>query len=724
MNQKKIQKYLVGIISFLVLGYTFLLLSFSENDLISPGSLQVYSSEGILIRENLSKNEVYSKWVKLEKYPKELTSLVLLSEDKRFFFHPGFDLVSMFRSLLQNINNGRIISGASTIPQQLTRILWKEKMPKNKGLRKIVEIFYSISITIRFSKDQILESYLNNVPFTGQIVGFSNASKYILGKDLELLSKEEMIYLVVLLRNPNARERRVKDRFLRFAEEYCPGECRVDSILQSTIWEEYNKNKYKSKSSSLHFHDWVNSLVGKEGEVQTFFSENINFHINKILQNELQSLSEYNAEQGAIIILKIDKNAKRKLKLISFIGSREYSNALEGQVKGNLALRNAGSTLKPFVYGLGMEKLDWAPETIFQDEDKSFRTSGGSHRPKNNDRKYWGRITLREALGTSRNLTAIQAIEKIGVERFYEFLKTSGLTHLTEPFESYGTGLALGVGEISLLQLTHLYSALAMNGEMEPISIGNFLDQEINYGQKRRIFSEKTSCLLTHILSDKGIRKRAFGKRSFLDFPYDVAVKTGTSKDYRDSWTVGYTNKYVVGVWVGNFSGSPMKRISGSFGAGRVFQQIVRYLHSSEKTTFPCFSNYMRVSLCRISGDLAEKTCPYYTEISRETKKREKCKIVHLKGEEYSYNEKLEVLSPTEGEIYKIDSDFPKAIQQVPLRILAPEGVSFTYQIDQKPPVGFTGNIETFLQLDTGFHVLKVFNREEEVQEIRFVIKK
>jgi penicillin-binding protein 1C len=720
-----IQKIIVSKLIFLIIPfflYLVFVFSLSEEDLRGSHSLEIYSSEGNLLREEMSINQEYSDWLPISQFSETLKEMILESEDKRFYWHPGIDPIAILRSFKDNLFSWKVQSGASTIPQQLSRVLWKHDMPKSIFLRKFVEIFYSLTITLRFSKEQILESYLNTVPFGFQTIGFPKASKYYFQKDISLLSKSELAFLVVALRSPGSSEAKINLRYQIFVQKYCLKDCvkSADSIAKS-------KGRFSNRDTHfLHFTDWMKQLLPeKSGRVNSTLSHSLNLKIYNILVNELNYLSEFKVDQGSVIVLKINPDPKKNPELVTFLGSKNYYNSESGQVKGNLALRNAGSTLKPFVYGLGMEKLGWRPGTMFLDEDRSFRTQEGSHRPKNNDLRYWGQLTLREALSASRNLTAMQAIEKLGVENFYHFLKNAGVSHLKEPPEYYGTGLALGVGEMNLLQLTHLFSALAQEGMMKPIALGTHKSKSLEFGLERKLFSSEIACLLTHVLSDRDTRKRAFGKRSFLDFPFEVALKTGTSKDYKDSWTVGYTNQYIVGVWVGNFSGQPTQRISGSFGAGRIFQQIFRLLHSHSKPQFSCFTQFQKQFLCRISGKNASAVCPVYSEVFLKGEKQTKiCNIAHKENEDLFFSEIPEIISPREGEVYALDKSISSKFQKVPLRILVPDSkYGYSYIINNHNPILNRGNLETYIELSSGNHTITLIDENGKKQVVDFQVK-
>ncbi|MEM7180259.1 MAG: transglycosylase domain-containing protein [Spirochaetota bacterium] len=676
------------------------------------------------MRQHLSSRSEYSRWLALKEYPKDLRNILVFSEDKRFFYHPGFDPLAILRASYQNIKHGKIISGASTIPQQLAKIVWQESMVTNRYIKKLQEIWYALALKIRFSAEEILEAYMNRVPFPKQSSGFASASYRLLQKDVHFLSKEEAIALVALLRKPYASEKSFLKRYQGLLAQICPNHCRKTlPWLQNNLYHS-PPISHSIRKSRGHFTDWVYLLLdSQQGRFDSYLRDEINVQVQQILTNELRYLHNYDVEQAAVIVLQLSPN---KTKLISFLGSADYFNKQDGQVRGNLALRNAGSTLKPFVYGFGMDRLQWRGSTIFLDEEVSYQTGEGTFRPKNYDLKFWGKLTLRESLANSRNVTAVRALQKVGTENFYQFLKQHGFSHLQKAPSFYGSALALGGGGVNLLQLTRLYSSLALEGIQPKVYLGRMEDKDIAIGRKSKVFSKETACILTHILSDAAARRRAFGRRNFLDFPFAVAAKTGTSKDYRDSWTVGYTSHYAVGVWVGNFSGKPMRKISGTYGAGRIFQQVMRYLHPKQQHHFSCHRDYQKVSLCRLSGKRATPACPSYTEVFANPVPLQACPLDHTaESSEFVFAENLEIVSPVPGEIYLLHKQQNLQEQQIPIQILVPQNkqMLYSYTIDNNPQHSFQGNFEGSLFVPPGMHSFSLWQEKKKIQKFAFEVR-
>ena len=720
--------YFLGFLSSLHLLYLAFLPIHRLEDLKDSG-FQIYSSEGRVLRETQG-DSGYIGYQPISEFPEFLIQSTLRVEDSRFYSMPGVDFLSILRAIGQNLRNGKIISGASTIHQQVARIVLRNQLSSNVWIRKYEEFYLAIYLNFRYTKEEILEVYLNRVPLKDNISGFPSGSRILLNTDLHFLTPEQSLLLVSLIKKPNAKPQELEKRYEYLRVQYFP-ECKseISHHLESVF--QRNLKNGNQNPLTLHYVDWIQSRsLHPKGIFSSEFSEELSRKIYGILQKEFPVLERYNAENSSVIVLKRSGDTKNpKLSLVSLIGSRNYLNEKEGQVNGALAIRNSGSTLKPFLYGLAMEKFGWFPNQILQDiEVSSLGKDGEVYRPQNNDLSYWGQMTLREALSFSRNAPAIRTIEVLGIEKFYLFLKSAGYDHLEKPASYYGPGLALGSGGSRLLDLTRLYSSLLTDGILYPIYLGKENGKEMYYGTKTTLLNPQTAQILTDVLSDREIRRRAFGKRNFLDFPFDVASKTGTSKDYRDSWTVGYNSDYVVGVWVGNFSGEQMKRVSGSVGAGRIFQNILRILPHSKKH-FTLSEGLEKRTLCRITGKSPTPNCPTYREVLPVSLTPETCDTSHeISGKERFFSDRIipGVLSPAPGEIFYIDSSLPQENQEIPIRIEYSSDRSehrFSYKINGSERKMIEESIETTLPLLQGKYNFQLMRDEEVIQEYSFLVR-
>lgn len=740
MNSILKRKILTWTIGFAAAVTLLWILHLDKSTIHKYQSLRIYSQEGKSLREFREETSgSYRQWNSLEDYPSFLIDALITAEDKRFFWHPGLDPLAILRALSQNIQNGRILSGGSTITQQLARIIFQQDMPENAWLRKFAEIWYAGLLELNFSKSEILESYTNLVPLKYNRAGFGAESKYLFGKSVRHLSKSEMLVLVCLIRQSYAPRKLLRIRIQDLTSRMgLPNLARENEWvhLESSV---YRANDFSAKSRQLesapHFTEWIQTNFSIHGgELRSAIHYEWNQKIDRIIQSEMNSLEEDPVNNASVVVLELPKNEDRPVnKLVAMVGSENFFNGVDGQVNGTIAVREAGSTLKPFLYGLAIEKFGLAPYSILVDENLSFHADqeGGTYRPRNYDLNYWGGMTVRESLATSRNTLAVYLVDKIAPPTFYEFLKEMGFQHLKEPPSHYGPGIALGSGGTTLLELANAYSVIANEGKLYPLYLGS-LDgtKELNYGNSASLLMRETTYFLTDILSDHSARKKAFGDRSFLDFPFFVAAKTGTSKDYRDSWTVGFTDRYLVAVWVGNFSGNKMKSVSGVWGAGRIFHQIIRMVTGSEKPHWSLPNNWKGHKFCKITGKLAAENCPYRIEKTPASwRLPQGCDGIH--DVSYSSSNPIQksarLTSPLNHQVFLLDPRIPVANQGIPLRLSMNSAnwkSLYWILLDGQKKIEIPKSGKLALSPLPGSHSIQLWKDSTLLQNITFSVKK
>ncbi|MCJ7680787.1 MAG: penicillin-binding protein 1C, partial [Candidatus Aminicenantes bacterium] len=402
----------------------------------------------------------------------------------------------------------------------------------------------------------------------------------------------------------------------------------------------------------------------------------------------LSMLEDKNITNAAIVVLD-----NRTAEVRALIGSRNFfDDHIDGQVNGALSLRQPGSTLKPFTYGLALDS-GLTAATLIEDDEIQFQTPTGSYIPRNYDRKFHGLVRIRTALACSYNVPAVSVIEYVGLENLYHLLHAAGFTSLSLSPEHYGVGLTLGNGEVTLLELAQAYASLARGGNFAPVkTILSLRDPFQNTlppsptTEEISILSPQTSYILTHILSDNDARIPAFGYHSPLNLPFPCAAKTGTSKDYRDNWTVGYTTRYTVGVWVGNFDASPMHNVSGITGCGPLFRDIMLFLHKdSPADSFARPTGLTTATVCPVSGSLTSDSCPGTIEelFIQGTEPVDFCRThthsehqIITAGTNAPFLDKPvspQIRFPVHGDIFKMDPVLRKDYQAVIFRALIPE---------------------------------------------------
>jgi len=691
----------------------FFLFPVSTERFTGKSSLVLLSKEGNILRQfRDSDRGAFSDWTPLEKMHPFLIAAVIKAEDRRFYFHPGIDPPALLRAAFQDLFSFSIVSGGSSITQQLARIVYADRMPRFRPLRKIVEALYAIKLELHFSKKEILECYMNRIPLRYNRIGFPEEARFIFGRDTGFLTEEEALALAVLVRRSEMGKMNFRRRFADLAGRLDRKPDITDAFVDSVIAKRPSKDAERIPSAP-HFSDWIRSkFPAVSGEIRTEISDNLAKQITYILESEIANIDRDGNYNGAVVVFEIQDDGPFILRAL--VGSRDFFDPQAGQVNGALAVRTAGSTLKPFVYGLAMEKNILRPNTIVHDEESTFETSrrGETYRPRNYDMNFWGDMTAREALASSRNIPAVQILENAGEAEFFDLLANLDMKPAIEDPDQYGGGLALGTGGSTLFDLTKAYAMLASGGDLRPVLLGEELSGDpLILGRSHRIFSEATAFRIRDILSDREARKRSFGQRSFLDFPFDVAAKTGTSKDYRDSWTAGFSSRFAVGVWVGNFAGESMNSVSGATGAGRVFQQVMRLFASQSARHFQNPPGWHHEKLCRRSGHLAQNGCPSYLEIFPPGEELPPpCDGAHRTRAALSGTQ---ILSPLPGEVFLLDPQTPLSVQGIPLELNCASS-SCRWKLDTQSPAPFQGHLKRNLPVLRGKHTIQL---ESEIRE-------
>lgn len=577
------------------------------SDLRADLSLRLTDREGRPLRALLSSREGTDAWVDLEQMAPELVLAVLVSEDGRFHSHPGVDPLAVARAVKANIASGRVVSGASTLTQQLLRTL---SPPSGRGAgTKLAEAYWALRLELRFSKDEILEAYLNRVAFGPSVYGAEEASRYYFDKPARSLSLSECAMLAVMVRSPatfdpwteegRAELKPWTDELLtRMASQGVVDEQAAARARK----EEWTLSLDPPPFQAPHFCDLVlPSLQGYRGEQRTSLDLELQRTVEGMISNHLRLLTGHKVGNAAVMVVEVETG-----EVLAMAGSAGFHRAGDGQHNAAVSLRQPGSTLKPFTYALLLKKVGQAGY-ILPDLPIYSSAHEVGYIPQNYDGRFHGPVSIRKALGSSYNVPVVKALEKVGVENLLLCLRDLGMKDLTETPEHYGLGLTLGDGSVSLWQLVEAYRVLARSGVHSPLVM---LKSQEEGSPRPTVIDPAAAALITDVLSDRVARIPSFGTPNVLEFDFPVAVKTGTSKGYRDNWCIGYTPRYVVGVWVGNSDGSPMEDVSGIAGAGPLFRDVMLTLGDGgdfEKAAL----EPMRV--CSISGQAAAETCPQVT---------------------------------------------------------------------------------------------------------------
>ncbi len=544
-------------------------------------------------------------WTSIKNISPALMKAVVHSEDRRFFEHAGVDWIALGSALLKNIFSSSP-RGASTITMQLASLLEAELKPKNHRKtmgQKWEQIKTARQIEKRWTKDEILEAYLNLVTFRGELQGISSAARGLFDKEPSGLDDAESLVLAALLHSPNAPAEKVTksacmlagslrtgtscDEIKRLAEKRLAG---TYVIRQSIVLAPHVAYKLLAKNTAIseRLREYPSALPRESAHSPIFHQGSKTANVVSTLDRELQrfaaetlrrQLAEVkfrNVNDGAVLV--VENSTGQVLAYVSGTGDESKARYVDAVQ----ARRQAGSTLKPFLYAIAFEKGILTAASLMQDSPLEIPTVSGIYKPENYESAYKGMVSARTALASSLNVPAVRTLSLVGTDTFVQRLRQLGFEQL-ERADYYGPSLALGSTDVSLWELVNAYRTLANNGLWSEMH----LTLQRKTGDRRRLFSEEVAFLVSDILSDREARSATFSLENPLATRHRSSVKTGTSKDMRDNWCIGYTEKYTVGVWVGNFSGEPMWNVSGITGAAPVWLGIMDYLHRGVPGTIP-----------------------------------------------------------------------------------------------------------------------------------------
>ena len=527
-----------------------------------------------------------STWTALDAISPALIDAVLASEDKRFFDHGGVDLRAAAAAAVSNMRGGATTRGASSISMQVAATMDKSLARAIDGRtveQKIAQARAAWALEATWSKQQILETYLNSIFFRGEIQGISAAADVLFGKSPHGLNAAESALLAALIRAPQAPRATVERRACEVLKALdASGDCGQLAFAMDR-WGSSATTRHEGESIAPHVARYLPPHA-----TASSIDRDVQLAAREAVAKHLQQLSGRNAQDAAVVV--IDNTTGE---VLAYVGSSGRLSAA-GEVDAARAPRQAGSTLKPFIYGLGLEKNLFTAATLLDDAPFSVDVGGGAYTPQNYAHEFVGPVSVRTALASSLNVPAIRALTLVGVAPAHALLRRAGLTTLVDDPEHYGFSLALGSADVSLLELTNAYRAIANGGVASAVQFspcGSMCKRgaaatEPEPGREgrgraaptpasKRLFSESTAWIVTDILSDRGARYVTFGFDNPLALSHWAAVKTGTSKDMRDNWTVGFNTRVTVGVWVGNASGAPMHNVTGITGAGPIWADVM-----------------------------------------------------------------------------------------------------------------------------------------------------
>jgi len=509
-------------------------------------------------------------WTSLVDISPALEQAVIASEDRRFFAHHGVD----FRALAGAIM-GRVIGkrgrGASTIAMQLVTMLdpGLGRGGHRSVLQKLTQMWAACALEYRWSRNQILEAYLNLVTWRGEIQGVSAATNILFGKAPHGVNASEALVMAALLRAPNAKYSAVKRRAEALRRSLAPDQPSLQQVA-SAIDCVFASRRTGFKPVELAPHVAARLLGENRRLARSTLDLALQRLATEVLKRHVSEVHEHGVNDGAVVVV---ENATGQV--WAYVGSAgELSSA--AWVDGVRSLRQPGSALKPFLYAAAIDRHLLTAASLLADTPLELSEERGLYRPLDYDRRFRGLVSSRTALGSSLNVPAVRTIQLLGVDVFAAELRGLGLSTIVEAGDFYGAALALGSADVSLWDLVSAYRTLANGGIWSPLQLS--ADSAAG-ASPSRIYSAATAFVVSDILADRASRSATFGLENSLATRYWSAVKTGTSKDMRDNWCIGYTSRFTVGVWVGNATGAPMRDVSGITGAAPVWLEVMSYLH-------------------------------------------------------------------------------------------------------------------------------------------------
>jgi penicillin-binding protein 1C len=592
-------------------------------ELARPGvvpSLVIQDRHGLALRTTRAEDGSRGGWVPFSEVDPELIQAFVAAEDGRFFEHRGVDVRAVARALRDNLAAGRVVSGASTLTMQTARLL---RPTPRSWHGKLAQALWALRLEAHLDKATILEQYLNRVPLGQGAVGVEAAARLYFGRSARDLSLGQAALLAGLARAPSrdnplvdpARARERRDRVLdRMATL---GFARPEDVARARE-EPVGANAAPASFLAPHFTTQLllraEADVAPTGTWRTTLDLALQEELEAEVRHTVARLAERGARHAAAVVLENHTGA-----ILAWVGSPDFFADADGQVDMVVSRRQPGSTLKPFLYGLAFDR-GYTAATVLPDVPRTYETTTGPYRPRNYDRRFRGPVRARVALASSLNVPAVELAHRLGVGAFLATLHDAGFESLDQSADHYGLGLALGNGDVTLLELANAYRGLANGGVWRPVRWLEAVDDApvpAAAEEGRRFLSAGAAALVLDILSDPVARIPGFGVETPLDFPFPAAAKTGTSRHFTDNWAVAVTGGFTVAVWVGDFTGRPMRGVSGISGAGPLlYRAVLRVARRYPPGHLPAPEGVgaTAVPVCLVSGLRAANGCPSTVE--------------------------------------------------------------------------------------------------------------
>ncbi len=634
-------------------------------------------------------------WLPMEQVSPALQAALITAEDRRFWEHGGVDWAAFARAAWQQLGGQRHKRGASTLTMQLAGLLDPALRPATGKRRDLAQkwdqVWAARALEAHWTKPQIIEAYLNLVPWRGEAVGLPAAARLWFGKNADGLDLAEGALLAALLRQPQASPARIGERACAIIADLAPAtlpatprpDCATIKARAAFAFsgpaphaalDDANLAPHAARRALGEWGARPAPPPGRpggepilrttiDGQLQQLAADSLHAH--------LAELAQQNVEDGAAIVLDNDSG-----EILAYVGSSgNLSEAAE--VDGVTAQRQAGSTLKPFLYALAIDQKRLTAASLLHDSPLLLTAENGAYVPQNYDRQFKGWVSTRVALAASLNIPAVRTLLLTGTDAFHRRLRNLGFDTLVEPPDHYGLALALGGADVRLVDLANAYRALANRGRWQPVAALAGEPAGPSPGANRQVLSPAAAFIVTDILADRAARAPTFGLENALATRVWSAAKTGTSKDMRDNWCLGFTRRHTVGVWVGNFSGAPMWDISGVHGAAPVWRDLIHALSNGERDKPPAAPTGVVAGEVRFEG---VPEAPRREWFLRGTETF----VVARAGDDdaAAAHTPPAIAYPAEGLIVAIDADVPIDMERVVFE-MAPEKPGYQWHLER-----------------------------------------
>jgi penicillin-binding protein 1C len=685
----------------------------ADVDAVTP-AVDFADRDGLPLGTLLSRDQAHTAFVPLAQVSPDFVHAIVAAEDGRYYRHGPVDAAAAARATWQMIRERTVVSGASTITMQLARMVW----PGHEGVGgKVLEVWGAWRVAAGMNRDQVLEAYVNRLPMGGNLYGVEAAARTYFGIPAARLDLAQASLLAALPNNPTelnpyghmpdlrARQRYVLERMV--ADGYLTAAQAVVARDESVTLQPRNQGII----AGAHFLFYAaGTLAPGTTRARTTLDRPLQEFVETQIRQTLATLAGHDVQQAAVLVVD-----NRTGDVLAYAGSADYFDDLAlGRNDGVQSLRQPGSTLKPFLYQDALENHVIRPNSILDDTQAFYAIPGGElYSPSDYSDAYLGPVRVRIALADSLNVPAVRVLSLTGVGVFLDRLHALGFAHLDKPAEYYGLGLTLGSGEVSLWELTHAYLTAARSGDAIPLRVllaggADRAPAKLVPVVGRQVGDPSAWQLVTDILADSHARAASFGVDSMLSPPFAAAVKTGTSSDYRDTWTVGYTSDYTVGVWAGNFDGQPMRRVSGVVGAAPLWNRIMLHLHERrDPAPFAPPAALVRKPICASTGTIPFSSCPavvweylYPQDLAGYYRLPKGTTSVVARGAapaaSVTSRQRLRIVFPRDGDEFVLHATSGDATigdaQAVELQAVGPPRATVRWRVNGKPIAALTAN--------------------------------